>query len=67
MTTTAEGVETKEPRRLLRALGCTDMQRHLLSTTQPLDLLARHRVRHADSARTASAEDPSAPLGTSGA
>ena len=35
MTTTAEGVETKPQRELLRALGCSEMQGHLFSQAKP--------------------------------
>jgi diguanylate cyclase (GGDEF)-like protein len=50
MKKTAEGVETEEQRRLLRALGCTEMQGHLFSEARPLseinELIYSHR-RHA--------------------
>jgi diguanylate cyclase (GGDEF)-like protein len=49
MTTTAEGVETEEQRRLLRALGCSEMQGYLFSAAKPADkvqeLFALHRSR----------------------
>jgi len=35
MATTAEGVETEEQQRLLRALGCTEMQGYLFSKPKP--------------------------------
>ena len=35
MTTTAEGVETEEQQRLLRALGCSEMQGYLFSAARP--------------------------------
>jgi diguanylate cyclase (GGDEF)-like protein len=35
MTTTAEGVETKQQKELLRALGCTHMQGYLFSAARP--------------------------------
>jgi diguanylate cyclase (GGDEF)-like protein len=35
MTTTAEGVETKQQRELLRALGCSEMQGYLFSPAKP--------------------------------
>jgi EAL domain-containing protein (putative c-di-GMP-specific phosphodiesterase class I) len=35
MTTTAEGVETREQREKLRALGCTEMQGYLFSAAMP--------------------------------
>jgi diguanylate cyclase (GGDEF)-like protein/PAS domain S-box-containing protein len=35
MTTTAEGVETKQQQELLRALGCTEMQGYLFSAAKP--------------------------------
>ncbi|MCK1360014.1 EAL domain-containing protein [Bradyrhizobium sp. 199] len=47
MTTTAEGVETEEQQRLLRALGCSEMQGYLFSAAKPadkvLELFALHR------------------------
>ncbi|MGY3233652.1 diguanylate cyclase (GGDEF)-like protein/PAS domain S-box-containing protein [Bradyrhizobium sp. USDA 4448] len=49
MATTAEGVETEEQRRLLRTLGCTEMQGYLFSAAKPADkiveLFALHRSR----------------------
>ncbi|MGY4428234.1 putative signal transduction protein with EAL and GGDEF domain [Bradyrhizobium sp. F1.13.1] len=49
MTTTAEGVETEEQQRLLRALGCSEMQGYLFSPAKPaakvLELFAAHRSR----------------------
>jgi EAL domain-containing protein (putative c-di-GMP-specific phosphodiesterase class I) len=35
MTTTAEGVETKQQQELLRALGCSEMQGYLFSQPKP--------------------------------
>ncbi len=35
MTTTAEGVETRQQRELLRALGCSEMQGYLFSPPKP--------------------------------
>ncbi|KRQ03780.1 bifunctional diguanylate cyclase/phosphodiesterase [Bradyrhizobium manausense] len=47
MATTAEGVETEEQQRLLRTLGCTEMQGYLFSAAKPADkvveLFALHR------------------------
>jgi len=49
MATTAEGVETEEQQRLLRALGCTEMQGYLFSAAKTADkvveLFALHRSR----------------------
>ncbi|MBR0848375.1 EAL domain-containing protein [Bradyrhizobium diazoefficiens] len=49
MTTTAEGVETVEQQRLLRSLGCSEMQGYLFSAAKPadkvLELFALHRSR----------------------
>ena len=49
MTTTAEGVETEEQQRLLRTLGCSEMQGYLFSAARPadkmLELFALHRSR----------------------
>jgi len=59
MTTTAEGVETEEQQRMLRSLGCSEMQGYLFSAPKPAeavrDLLAAHRampMAPADSGRT---------------
>ncbi len=41
MTTVAEGVETEEQMRLIRAEGCTDVQGYLISRPVPLDELMR--------------------------
>jgi len=35
MTTTAEGVETKQQQQLLRMLGCSEMQGYLFSPAKP--------------------------------
>ena len=47
MTTTAEGVETRQQQELLRALGCSEMQGYLFSPPKPAaeirDLLFAHR------------------------
>ncbi|MGY8683158.1 EAL domain-containing protein [Bradyrhizobium sp. UFLA05-153] len=49
MTTTAEGVETEEQQRLLRSLGCSEMQGYLFSAAKPADkvqeLFTLHRSR----------------------
>ena len=49
MTTTAEGVETEEQQRLLRMLGCSEMQGYLFSPAKPaaelIELFAAHRQR----------------------
>src|SRR6266702_573288 len=49
MTTTAEGVETRQQQELLRALGCSEMQGYLFSPAQPAAELKRlffsHRAR----------------------
>ncbi len=58
MTTTAEGVETEEQQRLLRALGCSEMQGYLFSAAKPadkvLELFATHRSRLAQRGGTGS-------------
>jgi diguanylate cyclase (GGDEF)-like protein len=41
MTTTAEGVETRQQQELLRALGCVEMQGYLFSPGQPAAELKR--------------------------
>jgi len=49
MTTTAEGVETRQQQQLLRALGCSEMQGYLFSPPKPaaeirqMFLVARER------------------------
>src|SRR5262249_35059681 len=49
MTTTAEGVEAEEQQRLLRSLGCSEMQGYLFSPAKPADkvqeLFTLHRSR----------------------
>ena len=49
MTTTAEGVETEEQQRLLRMLGCSEMQGYLFSPAKPAaelkPLFSAHRER----------------------
>ena len=44
--TTAEGVETKEQRELLRNEGCTEMQGYLLSRPLPADEIAKFLTAH---------------------
>jgi predicted signal transduction protein with EAL and GGDEF domain len=39
MTTTAEGVETAEQQRILRELGCSEMQGYLFSPPKPADTI----------------------------
>jgi diguanylate cyclase (GGDEF)-like protein len=41
MTTTAEGVETEQQRKILRGLGCTEMQGYLFSPARPAAELKR--------------------------
>jgi diguanylate cyclase (GGDEF)-like protein len=54
ITTTAEGVETEEQQRLLRALGCSEMQGYLFSPAKPTAelkaLFSAHRERVANAA-----------------
>jgi EAL domain-containing protein (putative c-di-GMP-specific phosphodiesterase class I) len=53
MTTTAEGVETAEQQRILRELGCSEMQGYLFSAPKPAetirDLVAKHQATPAQS------------------
>jgi EAL domain-containing protein (putative c-di-GMP-specific phosphodiesterase class I) len=55
MTTTAEGVETAEQQRILRELGCSEMQGYLFSPPKPAeavrDLLIAHRAAPAATRR----------------
>jgi diguanylate cyclase (GGDEF)-like protein len=54
MTTTAEGVETEPQMRLLRELGCTEMQGYLFSPAIPAAEIRRLlRPRHDDAASAA--------------
>jgi diguanylate cyclase (GGDEF)-like protein len=55
MTTTAEGVETEEQRKLLRALGCSEMQGYLFSAPRPTA-----RIRELLASPISSARQPSA-------
>ena len=52
MTTTAEGVETRQQQELLRALGCSEMQGYLFSSAKPAaemrQFLFAHRARPSD-------------------
>jgi diguanylate cyclase (GGDEF)-like protein len=47
MTTTAEGVETKQQQHLLRMLGCSEMQGYLFSTAKPAAEIKRLLFSHA--------------------
>jgi len=55
MKTTAEGVETEEQRRLLRSLGCTEMQGWLFSKARPVGEIIELIYAHRRHARVASA------------
>ena len=55
MKTTAEGVETEEQRRLLRSLGCTEMQGFLFSKARPVSEINELLYAHRQRARAASA------------
>jgi EAL domain-containing protein (putative c-di-GMP-specific phosphodiesterase class I) len=48
MTTTAEGVETDSQRRLLRALGCSEMQGYLFSAAKPAAEIKKLFALHFD-------------------
>ena len=50
MTTTAEGVETRAQRELLRALGCSEMQGYLFSPARPAAEVAKLCNTHRPSA-----------------
>jgi EAL domain-containing protein (putative c-di-GMP-specific phosphodiesterase class I) len=56
MTTTAEGVETEQQQRILRELGCSEMQGYLFSAPKSADaireMLAAHRASPAVAADT---------------
>jgi EAL domain-containing protein (putative c-di-GMP-specific phosphodiesterase class I) len=55
MTTTAEGVETEQQQRILRELGCSEMQGYLFSAPKSAEaikeMLAVHRTDPADGPR----------------
>jgi EAL domain-containing protein (putative c-di-GMP-specific phosphodiesterase class I) len=53
MTTTAEGVETEQQKRMLAALGCTEMQGFLFSPARPASELKRLYLARHESAGTA--------------
>jgi EAL domain-containing protein (putative c-di-GMP-specific phosphodiesterase class I) len=46
MTTTAEGVETKQQQKLLRMLGCSEMQGYLFSPAKPAAEIERLFFTH---------------------
>jgi EAL domain-containing protein (putative c-di-GMP-specific phosphodiesterase class I) len=46
MTTTVEGVETKQQAELLRALGCAEMQGYLFSPPKPAGEIKRRFFSH---------------------
>ena len=46
MTTTAEGVETEEQQRLLRELGCSEMQGYLFSAPKQAAEIRKLLVSH---------------------
>jgi EAL domain-containing protein (putative c-di-GMP-specific phosphodiesterase class I) len=47
MTTTAEGVETRQQQQLLRALGCSEMQGYLFSRPKPAAEIKQLLFSHA--------------------
>jgi len=65
MTTTAEGVETSQQQKLLRALGCSEMQGYLFSAPKPAaeieELLTRSSQARWRCLRAASAVRPRFP------
>src|SRR5262245_15884731 len=62
MTTTAEGVETSEQQRILRELGCSEMQGYLFSAPKPAEtireMLATHPPAPAQPENTARKRKP---------
>jgi len=46
MTTTAEGVETAEQQRILRELGCSQMQGYLFSPPKPAEVVRNMLITH---------------------
>ncbi len=65
VTTTAEGVETEDQQRLLRMLGCSEMQGYLFSPAKPAaelkECFAAHRQRMATMAAGKARERRQAP------
>jgi len=55
MTTTAEGVETEEQQRLLRMLGCSEMQGYLFSPAKPAAELKHLFAAHGERVATLAA------------
>jgi EAL domain-containing protein (putative c-di-GMP-specific phosphodiesterase class I) len=55
MTTTAEGVETEAQQRLLRALGCSEMQGYLFSAPKPAAEVRPFLLAHRDRSTAAPA------------
>jgi len=56
MTTTAEGVETAEQQRILRKLGCSEMQGYLFSPPKSADAIADMLAAHGALPATATAK-----------
>jgi len=52
MTTTAEGVETRQQQELLRALGCSEMQGDLFSPPQSAAEISRLCFSHREPSAT---------------
>ncbi len=52
MTSTAEGVETRQQAETLQAVGCTEMQGHLFSRARPAEEIARLFLTQAPTSRT---------------
>jgi EAL domain-containing protein (putative c-di-GMP-specific phosphodiesterase class I) len=46
MTTTAEGVETEQQQRILRELGCSEMQGYLFSPPKPPEVVREMLLAH---------------------
>jgi EAL domain-containing protein (putative c-di-GMP-specific phosphodiesterase class I) len=47
MTTTAEGVETRQQQQILRTLGCSEMQGYLFSAAKPAAEIRQLLFSHA--------------------
>ncbi len=61
MTTTAEGVETSEQQRMLRELGCSEMQGYLFSPPKPAADVRKLLLTHRHSPTAAGASTKSRP------